>query len=118
MFLRILLAFAASLILPAAASADSIVYVKDADVWVASPDGSGQRQLTRDGTADHPYRSPSQADDGTVAASFRDGIRLIDRSGRTIRELDPPPLTSFVSHPMDGTPVDVAISPRSRRWRA
>ena len=28
-----------------------------------------------------------------------------------LRELDPPPLTNSVSHTMDGTPVDVAISP-------
>jgi hypothetical protein len=111
MLLRLLLAAAALLILPAAAHADSIVFVKDGNVWVASPDGSSQRALTRDGTTDSPYRSPSQADDGTVAASFRDGIRLIDRSGRVVRELDPPSLTNSVSHPMDGTPVDVAISP-------
>ncbi len=109
--LRILLAVAAVLLLPAAAHADSIVFVKDANVWAASPDGSNQRQLTRDGTADHPYRSPSQADDGTVAASYLDSIRLIRRDGSRIRELDPPALTNSVSHTMDGTPVDVAISP-------
>ena len=110
--LRLLLAVVAILLIPAAtASADSIVFVKDANVWVASPDGSNQRQLTRDGTADHPYRSPSQADDGTVAASYLDSIRLIRRGGTVIRELDPPPLVNSVSHAMDGTPVDVALSP-------
>lgn len=61
MLLRILLAAAAIVLMPAAvASADSIVFVKDSNVWVALPDGSNQRQLTRDGTADHPYRSPSR----------------------------------------------------------
>jgi hypothetical protein len=111
MLLRILLAAAALLLIPAAAQANSIVFVKDANVWVASPDGSNQRQLTRDGTADQPYRSPSQADDGTVAASYLDSIRLIRRNGTLLRELDPPALTNSVSHAMDGTPVDVAISP-------
>jgi WD40 repeat protein len=111
MLLRFLLAAAALLLLPAAAHADSIVFVKDANVWVASPDGSNQRQLTRDGTADHPYRSPSQADDGTVAASHLDSIRLIRRDGTLIREIDPPSLVNSVSHAMDGTPVDVALSP-------
>jgi hypothetical protein len=112
MLYRILLAAGAILLLPAAAtSAGSIVFVKDANVWVASPDGSNLRQLTRDGTADQPYRSPSQADDGTVAASYRDSIRLISRGGTVTRELDPPPLTNSVSHAMDGTPVDVALSP-------
>ena len=115
MLLRILLAAAAIMLVPAAAAhADSIVFVKDANVWVASPDGSGQRQLTRDGTADHPYRSPSQADDGTVAASYLDSIRIVNRSGKLVRELDPPPLTNSVSHAMDGTPVDVALSPDGR----
>jgi hypothetical protein len=115
MFLRILLAAAALLLLPAAAHADSIVFVKDGNVWVASPDGSGQRALTRDGTADWPYRSPSQADDGTVAASFGDEIRLLARDGGVLRTLDPPALTNSVSHPMDGVPVDVAISPDGRK---
>jgi hypothetical protein len=36
MLLRFLLAAAALLTLPAAAHADSIVFVKDANVWVAS----------------------------------------------------------------------------------
>jgi hypothetical protein len=114
MLLRVLLTAAALVLVPAAAaSADSIVLVKDANVWASASasDGSGQRQITRDGTADSPYRSPSQADDGTIAASYLDSVRLINRSGKIVRELDPPPLTDSVSHPMDGTPVDVAISP-------
>jgi hypothetical protein len=76
MLLRILLAVAAIVLVPAAAaSADSIVFVKDGNVWVASPDGSGQRQLTRDGTAGQPYRSPSQADDGT-ATTLKKAVRV------------------------------------------
>jgi hypothetical protein len=116
MLLRTLLATAAMALASAAtAHADSIVFVKDANVWVASPDGSNQRPLTTDGTSDAPYRSPSQADDGTVAASFKDGIRVLRRSGAVAREIDPPPLTDSVSHLMDGTPVDVAISPDGQR---
>jgi hypothetical protein len=116
MVFRTLLAAAAIALVPAAAAnADSIVYVKDANVWAASPDGSNQRQITRDGTADHPYRSPSQADDGTIAASYLDSIRVLRHNGALLRELDPPPLTNSVSHPMDGTPVDVAISPDGKR---
>ena len=29
---------------PAAANADSIVYIKDSNVWIANPDGSGQHR--------------------------------------------------------------------------
>ncbi len=52
----------------ATASADSIVYIKNNDVWLVNPDGTGEKQVTNDGTASDPYSSPSQADDGTILA--------------------------------------------------
>ena len=67
-------------LLPAVASADSIVYVKDHNVWLADGNGGSQYQVTLDGTADDPYRSPSQADDGTIAASHGDEILRISRT--------------------------------------
>lgn len=54
----------AGAVLPAAAGADSIVYVKDRDVWIANADGTGARQFN----GGHTWASPSEADDGTVAA--------------------------------------------------
>jgi hypothetical protein len=96
---------------PALASADSIVYVKDGNVWLASGSGGNQYQVTTDGTAEHPYRSPSQADDGTIAAGFGTEILRMKQNGTVLNRLDPPTLINSVSHPMDGTPVDVAISP-------
>jgi hypothetical protein len=45
---------ALALLLPAAASADSIVYTKGHDVWVARPDGSSARQLTSGGGFQSP----------------------------------------------------------------
>jgi hypothetical protein len=48
--------------------ASSIVFVKDGNVWLAKPDGSGLYQVTLDGTPGSPYRSPTQADDGTIVA--------------------------------------------------
>ncbi len=51
------------------AAADSLVYIKENNVWLANPDGSGAYQVTLDGTADNPYQSPSQADDGTIVAA-------------------------------------------------
>jgi hypothetical protein len=53
----------------APASADSLVFVKANNVWLANPDGSNQYQVTTDGTAENPYTSPSQADDGTIVAA-------------------------------------------------
>src|SRR4051794_19313910 len=104
-------ALAVSLIVPAAASADSIVYIKDSNVWLSAPDGLKQTQVTTDGTADYPYRAPSQADNGTIAASHNTKIVVLEQNGNVIRELDPPALTDSTSHPVDGTPVFVAISP-------
>jgi hypothetical protein len=96
---------------PAAASADSIVFVKDDNVWLVSPDGSKLTQVTTDGSYEHPYLSPSQADDGTIAVSKGTKIVRLRQNGEVINELDPAPLMDSVSHPLDGVPVDVAISP-------
>ena len=56
-------AVAALAIVPAAASADSLVYVKNGNVFAAHSDGSGEEQLSNDGQAGWP----SGADNGTVA---------------------------------------------------
>jgi hypothetical protein len=58
----------AGLVAAAPAAADSLVFVRDNNVWLANADGSGQYQVTLDGTAGSPYQSPSQADDGTIFA--------------------------------------------------
>ena len=62
------------------ALASSIVYEKDGNVWVANPDGSGQRQLTSEGG----YSRPSQADDGTIIAAKGDVLQRLDRSGNPL----------------------------------
>ncbi|WP_354699004.1 hypothetical protein [Paraconexibacter sp. AEG42_29] len=107
---------AAALAGPAAtAHADSIVFIKDSNIWLAQPDGSGQYQVTTDGTSDHPYRSPTQADDGTIAAGHLNEIVRLKQNGTVLNRMDPPPLKNTVSHPVDGAPVDVAISPDGSR---
>jgi hypothetical protein len=78
--MRLLLSLSLFLALAAPAAADSIVYTKDANVWVARPDGSEARLLTRDGG----YRSPSQADDGTILAVRGDKLYKLDRQGRQL----------------------------------
>src|SRR5689334_3567419 len=66
---RVLTVAALALALGApAARADSLAVIRDNNVWLANPDGSGLYQVTFDGTASAPYESPSQADDGTVTA--------------------------------------------------
>src|SRR5437763_14482898 len=50
------------------AAADSLVFSRDNNIWLSTADGSGQYQVTLDGTPSSPYSSPSQADNGTIAA--------------------------------------------------
>lgn len=67
---------------PPSALASSIVFEKNGNVWVAGPDGSGQRQVTTSGG----YGRPSQADDGTIIAARGDLLERLDRSGRVLNE--------------------------------
>lgn len=94
-----------------AAAPGSLLFVRDDDVWIARADGTGQRRVTTDGTTTLPYRSPTQADDGTIVASRGHEIVRMRPSGRVLNRMDPPPLTNSVSHPIDGVPVSVAVSP-------
>ena len=92
-----------------AASADSIAYVKDGNVWLTTPDGSRQYQVTSAGG----YSDVSQADDGTMIAL--NGVRLhrLDRAtAHVIADFDTPvsdtrpaPSKTFYG------PFDPAISP-------
>lgn len=50
----------------------SIVFIKGHNVWMIRPDGTGARQITTNGTAASPYRSPSRSDDGSVIVAVRD----------------------------------------------
>lgn len=52
------------------ASADSIAYIKDGNVWLTTPDGSRQYQVTTTGG----YSDVTQSDDGTIVAL--NGVRL------------------------------------------
>jgi hypothetical protein len=101
--------------LPATASADSIVFIKDANVWLAKGDGTGLHQVTRDGTGQQPYRVPVQSDDGTIVTSHLDEIVRMRQNGDVIGTLDPEPLVNSVGHPVDGPPVNLAVSPDGSR---
>jgi hypothetical protein len=67
-----LIVIAAFMLLPATAAASSIAFIKDHNVWLTTPDGSRQKQVTTDGTAAKRYNWPSQADDGTILAKHGD----------------------------------------------
>lgn len=95
----------------AAAPGGSIVYVHDDDVWLARGDGSGQYQVTFDGTPDTPYTSPSQSDTGVIVVGHGPHLIRMTQNGTVLNRLDPGPLTNSVSHPVDGPIIHAAVSP-------
>lgn len=62
--------------LPAAARADSIVYLKGGRVWIANADGSSARTFTLHG---YGWASPSEADNGTVVVAG--GLSRVNADG-------------------------------------
>ena len=98
----------AALLAPAAASADSIVYIDQGNVWSASPDGAHKVQLTNGGD----WHSPTQADDGTIAAVQGTGpIQVMAGDGRPLRTITTPPAKSADGGMFEPRPVKLAFSP-------
>ena len=75
-----------TLALAGTASADSISFLRGGDIWVASPDGSRQVQVTHDGG----YSYQSQSDDGTFIALKGRRLHRIDRSGTVLADFSTP----------------------------
>jgi hypothetical protein len=98
----------------AAAQADSIVYVKDANVWLSTSDGSRHHQVTSTGG----YSFASQSDDGTIVALNADRhLHRIDRvSGAVTADFstpvsDTPPNSNFIFQ----GPYSPTISPDGKK---
>ncbi len=91
------------------AKADSLAFIKDNNVWLAHPDGTGQYQVTFDGTSGAPYESPSQSNDGKVVAirqtpGERRQVYRMTQSGRL--------LNAPINTPAPGTgAIDAKVSP-------
>ena len=66
------------------ASADSISYIKDGNIWLSTPDGSRQFQVTHNGG----YSFASQADDGTLIGLFGRRLRKLDRHGNVLADFE------------------------------
>jgi hypothetical protein len=63
------LACLAGLMFASTSQAANVSYIgSDGNVWVSSPDGAVKKQVTTNGTPASAYRSPSQKNDGTIAA--------------------------------------------------
>jgi hypothetical protein len=102
-----------SLMAASAASASSIVFIKDGNIWLTSPDGGARYQVTSDGG----YSSPSQATDGTIGAAHNGQLVRLDRSGRLlnapINAMGSPGRSSSAGI---GGPYEPRISPDGTRF--
>jgi hypothetical protein len=100
---------AVCLVAAAPAAADSISYIKDGNIWLTTPDGSRQHQVTTGGG----YSFASQADDGTLIGLYGRRLhRIAPQDGRVLADFATP-----VSGEANGSgvvfegPMDPAISP-------
>lgn len=90
------------------AGADSIVYIDQGNVWTMKGDGTGRVQLTDGGR----WHSPTQADDGTIAAVDGTGpIVVMTKDGRQLRTIQTPPAKSGDGGTFAPRPVSLAFSP-------
>ncbi|WP_300683132.1 hypothetical protein [Nocardioides sp.] len=96
---------------PAPSGPGTLVYVKGYDVFVARPDGSGERRITTGGTAAAPWHAPSGADNGTIAAVRGPRVYRFDQWGNLLNSFDPPNLTDSAGQPLGGGIDDAVISP-------
>jgi hypothetical protein len=90
------------------AGADSIVYVDHGNVWTMKGDGTARVQLTDGGQ----WHSPTQADDGTIAAVQGTGpIVVMAKDGRQLRTIQTPSARSGDGGTFAPRPVALAFSP-------
>src|SRR5438034_3280488 len=116
----------AAALAPAAAQADSLVFIKGGEVWLSRADGSGARPVT---SAPNHWAWPSEADDGAIAVAGgaarvnpggtdSDGSSEIYRLSQAGAQLAPPVNTpGSNSSPACPTypPSSVRISPDGTR---
>lgn len=111
----LIFAAAAALSLAAAspAAADSISYVKDGNIWLTTPDGSRQHQVTHGGG----YTFASQADDGTLIGLYGRRLhRISPADGKVLADFETP--VSHDAGPNNSSfkgPFDPAISPDGKK---
>ncbi len=100
------LAATAAALTAAPATADSISYVKDGNVYLTTPDGSQTVAVTTTGG----YSSASQSDDGRIIALKGTRFHLLNRWGDILADFSPVAAGTAGTITLSG-PFDPAISP-------
>jgi hypothetical protein len=104
------LTIALSLVVAAPAAADSISYLQDGNIWLTTPDGARQFQVTTTGI----YSYASQADDGTFMALTGERLHRLSRDGKVLADFDTPVSDGPKKGPFENYfmgPYDPEISP-------
>jgi hypothetical protein len=112
----------------AGAATGGIVYTRGNDLWVTSPDGGNQRQLTSNGTTASPWLDPTMANDGTIfavrnwafavggKANQRGTIYRLNQAGRITGRVRPPQFDSRDDGVTKGLGLSaIAVSPSGQR---
>ena len=90
----------------------SIVYIRNHNVWVMRPDGTGKFQVTKDGTASSPWSTPSMSDAGIIAAAKGETVAFLRQNGTVVSTLRIPKGHLFIDPGLRLTTVtDAEISP-------
>ncbi|WP_068399723.1 hypothetical protein [Kribbia dieselivorans] len=90
----------------------SIVFIRNHNVWVMRPDGTGKFQVTKDGTASSPWSSPSMSDAGIIAAAKGETVAFMRQNGTLVNSMRIPKGHLFIDPGVHLTPVtDAEISP-------
>ena len=66
------------------ARAAVLTYVDQDQVWVSTVDGTAKHAITSNGTADHPWSSPTSDDQGRILAARDTFLFLMDQTGATL----------------------------------
>src|ERR1700712_2523849 len=83
------IALAALLVGAASAQAGSMVYIQARNVFLANDDATHPYQVTLDGNTSSPYRSPTEADDGTIVAAKGGELIHLAQSGAVLSHFVP-----------------------------
>jgi hypothetical protein len=102
-------ALAAAAVAAAPAAADSIVYAKNGNLFLTTPDGAKGYQLTTGGG----YSEPSQAADGTIGALHYKQLVRLDRAGHVLSAING---IGSDGTPAIGGPYEPRISPDGTRF--
>ncbi len=109
--LLLIASLAVSFALAPAAHAASLVYIQAGNVFIADANGANPHQVTLDGTTATPnqtaYRTPSEADDGTILAAKGGELFHLRQNGDVIAHFLPA---------SRGYPLAAAISPDAKRF--